>query len=649
MEQQNEQEYSSSNFFTSGNDLITSFQSYFSKVEFHSYFCFYILQILEILFITVLSTLTFLPLIKNSGSIQKYLLNFISICCISPSIFNDKSSTYFVIGTILLLIFLLIGYSLYLVWIIKKDNAPLSSNFLKPWVILQRLFLPFPGYIIGSYMGYYLTELTRKIYLGQLLLIIATMIFWSWSVVSSSLLYNSYQIKRKNDNCQIRHNYFLIDCFTTIFPMIQAIIPYMISIFISSSAKSIINASITSLISIFIIFFVMINHVYYDNSMNQYISYIYLIKIPLSFIWVIEQFFPIKLEKYLMFCLAFMIISFAFIKIASIYIPCNLRNSTRLNLGQSDIKIDDQEQVVPLNIQLTDDQISQSSFFDPFISWPYPFNLISMTSQDITLFIYLIIGVTTMVISNAFAAQRMPIANALPDIIQEHFYVADYLRKNSNSPFQISNILVFIQVFLLIVTVLTVPQYLNVRRFVIIYSTLCLIRSVSFLLTTLPAPCTGSPNCPCADPEILNQFKKGNPFKISLTWLFGLGMFLSLPQCGDLIISGHTMWLWLASRTICSSMEYALPRPFNWLLNIILITFTLITMCYIILSKNHYSIDVWFAFLFTELFFSLYNSLSENAIQPQRPTWSLIQKIIKYFETRPPKRILAQTKMMMQY
>ena len=72
-------------------------------------------------------------------------------------------------------------------------------------------------------------------------------------------------------------------------------------------------------------------------------------------------------------------------------------------------------------------------------------------------------------------------------------------------------------------------------------------------------------------------------------------------------------------------------------------------MCYIILSKNHYSIDVWFAFLLTELFFTLYNSLSENAIQPQRPTWSLAQKIIKFFETRPPKRILAQTKMMMQY
>lgn len=649
VEQQNEQNYGSSNFLAS-NGLISSFQSYFSKVEFHSYFVFYLLQMLEMLFTTVLSTLTFL-LSENSDSIPKYITNFISVCCISQSIFNNKSSTYFVIGSILLLVFLSIVYSIYLVLIIKKGNEPLDSNFLKPWIILQRLLLPLPGYIIGCYMGYYLVELTKKIYLGQLFLIIFAMIFWSWSVVSSSFLYNSYQIKRKNDNCQIRHNYFLIDCFITGFPMIQAMIPYVISIFISSSAKSIIYVSITSLISIFIIFFAMLNHVYYDDSMNQYITYLYLIKIPLSFIWVIKQFFPMKLEKYLIFCLAFMIAAFAFMKFISKYFSCNHRASLsqiRLNTSQTDTKIEDQDQAIPLNIQLTDDQISQSSFFDPFISWPYPFSLISLTRQDIILSIYLAIGVLTMVLVNGLAAQRIPIANPLPDIIQEHFYVADYLRKNSDS-FQISNILVLIQIFLLIVSVLTVPQYLNVRRFVLIYSTLCLVRSISFLLTSLPAPCAGAPNCPCADPEIINQFKKGNPIKISLTWLFGLGMFLKLPQCGDLIISGHTMWLWLASRTICSVIEYALPRPFNWLAITLLITFTLITMCYIILSKNHYSIDVWFAFLLTELFFTLYNSLSENAIQPQRPTWSLAQKIIKFFETRPPKRILAQTKMMMQY
>lgn len=627
------------------NDFLASFQSNFINVNFRSYFFIYLFQIAEILFITVISTLTFLPSIQNDSSSRKVLNDFLTFCYLTPSFYGNKSLTYLIIGIILLSNCLIIGYTFYITWNIKKSNVSLDSESLKPWIILQRLFLPLPGYIIGCNLGYYLTELTSTIYLSQLLLIIMTGIIWCWSIISTSILYNSSQYQRKNDICQIRHNFVLLDTFITILPMFQALFPYIFSIFVSSSANSVINVCITFLISFIVIIFVAFKHVYYNDSMNQYVIFLFLIKIPLSFIWVTEQIPSAKYGKYVLFSV--IIIFFVFI-LFKIFTKCNLCNhqsfkqQSKQNLNQSNLSIEEQSQETQVDT-------NQSDIFDPFIDCPYPFNLISLTYQDIILIIYLIIAIFFMIIINGFAAQRMPISNALPDLIHDHFSVADSLRsKKANSSFQISNVVVLIQVFLLILFFLTVPQYLNVRRFAFIYASLCYIRTISFLITSLPAPCTGSPKCPCSDPEVIRRFKEGNAIKIAMTWLFGLGMFLKYPQCGDLIISGHTMWLWAASRTLCSVMNYVIPKPFNWLSNSILIALTFLAMSYIVLSKNHYSIDVWFGFLLAEFLFTLYSGYAELSIYPLHKNSSLFLKIIKFIETRPPKRILMQTKMILQ-
>lgn len=638
MESQNERIHHTSGYLlNSGDDVLAFFQSYFTKVEFRSYI-FYLIQMLEMFLITVISTLVFISSHKNDDLIHKLYHNFLSKCYISPSIFDVNTIPYLIIGTILFLIFLFIIYTIYLGYIIKKDDNTINPNIVKPWIIIKQLVLPIPGYLIGSYFGYYFLLLTKKIYISQLFLIITVGIFWSWLVISSNILYSSYHFKRNNDISQIHHNYYLFDSFITIIPMIQTILPYVITVFISSSYKYIIYTIITSIISIFVIIFDISNHAYYNDSMNQFIVFLFLIKMPISYIWSIDETNPTKLKSYLVFNFLFITTTFILIKLISkYYLKCNQIQSN------DQISIESQEEI---SIENSKDQSIQ--IFDPFINFPYPFNLVSLTKQDIILGVYLSTSIVSMILFNGLAATRMPISKALPDIIQEHFYVADYLRTNVNSSFEISNILVLIQIALLIIFFLIVPQYLNVRRFVFIYGTLCYIRTISFTLTTLPAPCTGAPKCPCSDPEIINRFRNGNPIKIAFTWLFGLGMFLKLPQCGDLIISGHTMWLWLTSRTLCSVMEYVIPRPFNLLSIALLMAFTLIAMAYIVLSKNHYSIDVWFAFLITELLFTAYNSLAENSVQ-QRPNWSLCQKIIRFIETRPPKRILMQTKMLMQY
>lgn len=643
MEHQNERNIRISNYLlNSENDFSESFQLHFTKVEFRSYFFFYLFQMLEMLFITVVSTLTFLPSNDNDNTIQKYFNKILSLLYLSPSLFDHRSISYFIILPILFILFLGILYTIYLGYIFKKDKVLLNTNLLKPWIVLQRLVLPIPGNIIGSYFGHYFFELKAKIYLDQLFLSIAAGVLWPWSVISASILYNSYQYKRKNDICQIRPNYILFDCFVTIFPMFQAMIPYIISVFVSTPAsKCITSACITSIISFFVIIYLSFNHTYYSESMNNNVTFLFMIKIPLSFIWLVEEIYPAKFNLYLLFCLLFMVVTFALIKILSKCYCQNPRVQIRKNQSNISLQVQDQENpLTPQNDQLI--------IYDPFIDWPYPFNLVSLTRQDVILIIYLMMSVVTMTTVNGFAAQRIPLTKALPDFIQDHFFVADYLRENITSPFQISNVVVFIQIFLLIAFFLTVPQYMNVRRFVCIYGTLCLIRSVSFLITSLPPPCAGSPNCPCATPEVIKLFKEGNPFFIGLTWLFGVGIFLKYPQCGDLIISGHTMWLWLTTRTLCSVMVYAFPPPFNWLANSVLIVLTLIAMVYIVLSKNHYSIDVWFAFLLVELFYVLYNSLSDNVVLNKSPYLNLYQRLIKFIETRPPKRILMQTRMLIE-
>ena len=404
MESQNERIHHTSGYLlNSGDDVLAFFQSYFTKVEFRSYI-FYLIQMLEMFLITVISTLIFISSHENDDLIHKLYHNFLSKCYISPSIFDVNTIPYLIIGTILFLIFLFIIYTIYLGYIIKKDDNTINPNIVKPWIIIKQLVLPIPGYLIGSYFGHYFLLLTKKIY--------------------------------------IHHNYYLFDSFITIIPMIQTILPYVITVFISSSYKYIIYTIITSIISIFVIIFDISNHAYYNDSMNQFIVFLFLIKMPISYIWSIDETNPTKL----IFNFLFITTTFILIKLISkYYLKCNQIQSN------DQISIESQEEI---SIENSKDQSIQ--IFDPFINCPYPFNLVSLTKQDIILGVYLSTSIVSMILFNGLAATRMPVSKALPDIIQEHFYVADYLRTNVNSSFEISNILVLIQIALLIIFFLIV-------------------------------------------------------------------------------------------------------------------------------------------------------------------------------------------------
>lgn len=635
-------------------DFLSFYQSSFIKVEIRNRF-FYSIQMFQMFFITVISTLVVLPTVESENSSIKIFNDILSFFYISPYFFNHSVSSYVVIGTILLLILVVIGYTFFIGFKIREDT-PLNSNSLKPWIIVHRLFLPFPGYMIGCYLGFYFQELTQNIYLCQILLVTFTGMFWCWVIFTSNLLYNDYPFKRKNDVCQIHHTQITFDSIITIIPMIQTTLPSVLSVFVQPTANATLYSFLSSLSSIVILIYISISKPYINDLMNQYVFFLFLIKIPLSFVWLIEIAYEKKFELYLLFCIIVIIASFVVTRLliscffnchkpAQTTVPSNFSNQVQdqvqTQINDSEISNRYQDQIDGNNQQI------QNSAFDPTANCCYPFNLVSLTYQDLALGVYLVSAILLMLTLNAVAAQRMPIANALPDLIQDHFNISHYLRLNvAEKSFQFSNIIVLIQVFLLISYFLFVPQYVNARRLAFIYASLCVIRTVSFIVTSLPAPCSGFPKCPCSDPDVIKFIKKQNPVKVGLTWLFGLGMFLVMPQCGDLIISGHTMWLWLTSRTCCSVIKYVVPRPFNWLASCFLFTLTIITMIYIILARNHYSIDVWFGFVFTELLWTLYNSYWARSIASPLPSDSLLLRFIRWIETRPPNRVLMQTRRM---
>ncbi|KAH0794890.1 phosphatidylcholine:ceramide cholinephosphotransferase 2-like isoform X6 [Histomonas meleagridis] len=220
-----------------------------------------------------------------------------------------------------------------------------------------------------------------------------------------------------------------------------------------------------------------------------------------------------------------------------------------------------------------------------------------------------------MVYLNALTAQRMPETTALPDYLHEKFSIAKSLRESKYyGNYQISNIACIINGITLISFFFTARDSFNVRRIVIIYATLCYIRAVSFFLTTMPAPCTGTTKCPCSEHKALTDLKHANPFMIAFSWLFGLGMFLTHPQCGDLVISGHTMFLWLSTLGILDVIRIKIPTPFKQLMSASWVMFIMVSLLFIIISRNHYSIDVWFGFIFPQMFWMLYKA-GQNSLK----------------------------------
>lgn len=599
-------------------DFVTIFQIGISKIEIHSSL-FYIMQKIEMFLITLVSSSALFRDIKKENSLVSIFNNISAKCFFSPQIYQNSSmSSIIVISCILFSLFSMIGFTLFIGNKIK-GHYPINDNIVKLWIIFTHLLLPIPSFIIGYHFGYYFYELTHYVHECQLILITFTAVIWVWTLVTCNSIYNSNSFKRKSDMCRIHHTFISLHNVILIFPMVQGMMPYLIKSFFPS-CDFYIYTFIEFFISLFMSIFISINKPYEQSSMNKFATFLFVIRIPLSFIPIIEKHFSAQFEPYLIFITVFIFVTFL---ITINPFTCSYPIPEKSRISE--------------NAESNDDNI-----FDPTINLPFPFNRASFTKQDIFLYIFVFCIVIFMNILNAIAAQRVPATAPLLDFMHNRFMVSKCIRTNITKAIsQISNDFILFQIGLLFFILFVFPQHFDFRRAVFIYGCICFIRAISFCITSLPVPCAGEPNCPCADRANINALKSGSPIRIAMSWLFGLGMFLKYPQCGDLIISGHTICIWLFTRTCATALNSALQRPFNWFVSGFLYTFSFFTMMYIILSKNHYSIDVWFGFILTELFWQIYNAILKLSMLPRKPNDSFYVNLIRWIENRPKRRALV--------
>ncbi|EAX86846.1 hypothetical protein TVAG_458580 [Trichomonas vaginalis G3] len=267
--------------------------------------------------------------------------------------------------------------------------------------------------------------------------------------------------------------------------------------------------------------------------------------------------------------------------------------------------------------------------FEPRPKRPF----LKLELQDWVFIGFFIFSIVSMTVFNAIAAQRMPITNSLPDIIHERFQCGERIRGSPDfKKTQFSNLLCALLIPALVVLAYSVPEVTNNRKVFILYAIMCWARGMAFTVTSLPAPCSGLSNCPCADPKSIAYINTFNPLMVAVIWVFGLGMFAPIPQCGDLIVSGHTMFMVLTFKWFVEVSRRIVRKSTVRIVQFHCAFTFFLAISYIILARNHYTVDVFFGWLISETFYELYAYLEKKAVFTSNK--SLLVRFVRWFEIR---------------
>ena len=255
--------------------------------------------------------------------------------------------------------------------------------------------------------------------------------------------------------------------------------------------------------------------------------------------------------------------------------------------------------------------------------------------QNIFMVIFYLTVLAVSLLLNALAAQRMPMTGRLPDLLQERLNIGNTLRSNTDAKTQFHNIYVSSLIIIISTSLIWANGCVNVRKFFFLHGLMFALRAIAFTVTNLPAPCSGLSNCPCADPDIIKFLNQKGILAISSAWLFGVGMFMKYPQCGDLIISGHTATITIVLLHLKEIITRRFsPRICN-ILTFVNLPPLLYTLVYIIAAHNHYTVDVFFGLTMTYLVHQLYTSIERHFDRGDNNTYdSFLYRFIYWYETR---------------
>ena len=252
------------------------------------------------------------------------------------------------------------------------------------------------------------------------------------------------------------------------------------------------------------------------------------------------------------------------------------------------------------------------------------------TPQALAVVAWVAAAIWIMNLCNAFVYSRLPLEGPLPDLVADSYKNYGYLRGNAEymSSQPADMLLGFLTVSSILSTILFYDPS-NCRKLGVVYSICLHLRSFFFMVTGLPPTCIGYPQCRCAVTPYKAVTKGYSLPMVATFYTLAFGVFLDrIPQCGDLTMSGHTVYIWSFALYFLENMERILSRSLFLLLKTVIYLMIGIAIITIVLIRNHYTIDIVLATVFTNLVWTGY-------------TWAqhLVNMRYKPFCTSLPGRI----------
>ncbi|KII62789.1 Sphingomyelin synthase-related 1 [Thelohanellus kitauei] len=179
----------------------------------------------------------------------------------------------------------------------------------------------------------------------------------------------------------------------------------------------------------------------------------------------------------------------------------------------------------------------------------------------------------------------------LHDILLDHITIPEYM-------FICAEVYILI-LFLISIVIMALHKcrLVLIRRYIVCFSTVFLMRGL-FLLTTQPTLPYSTTLCPnYKDMDGSEMFGKAFIYVISMGFS-GLGY----GSCGDLIFSGHTASIVMVTFFISYYTNLSLS------INVIMWVMTTMSCLFIILSRGHYTLDVFVGFLVSIWIFTTYHA-----------------------------------------
>jgi hypothetical protein len=259
----------------------------------------------------------------------------------------------------------------------------------------------------------------------------------------------------------------------------------------------------------------------------------------------------------------------------------------------------------------------------------------AVTWADVFPFCYMFSAIYIMNLFNVYAYRHLPATAALPDVSQQWFpnggqlrtvsAYMDVLNPTNFVAFVLTPVSVLLAALGCYVPALNVPTRRSCRKLLIIYSTLLLVRTLCFTVTTLPPPCAGTPECPCATTTFDEAAGGRSTLSVALEYTFAAGVgHHTVPQCGDLCPSGHSIYVlcWaLFVEEVCAptrtrQFPHRLRKPPALTAFRILrrwsVRLAIVAVSTIPIVRNHYTLDVVVAVVFTLLGWAVWTGWEAN-------------------------------------